>query len=326
MARRCPLESVAGAGTIPAEVFMHIDRRLVVGPAALAGAALAAVLASAQSPAFTTITGEIGPGSLYEIAMPTAPWNGELVLFAHGIGNPAEPVALPAIGPLKDTLAANGFAIAYSSFSVNGYGGLKDGMQRTHQLRGVFTATAGEPTRVYLVGRSLGGLVVAGLVERFPGQYDGALANCGLLGGGAAELQYLGDARVLFDYFFPGIVPLGPDLGALPGIDFSQGGSTFTAARNALIQGLSSPGQPTLQFARTAGLPAAGPTEILTTALTVIGFTVLQGTDLMEVTHSHMPYDNIATVYKGSSDDVALNAGVARFAADPSAALRAAGC
>jgi len=32
-----------------------------------------------------------------------------------------------------------------------------------------------------------------------------------------------------------------------------------------------------------------------------------------------MPYDNTSTVYSGSADDVALNAGVVRYASDPSA-------
>lgn len=204
---------------------MRLVRNTIIGPAT-AFAILFAVLAAAQSPSFVTITGEIGPGALYAIAMPTGPWNGELVVFAHGIGRPSDPVALPSLSPLPEWLTSQGFALAYSSFSVNGYGAVKDGMQRTHQLRGIFAATVSQPTRVYLMGRSLGGLIAVMLAERFPGQYDGALTGCGLLGGGAEELRYVADARILFDYFFPGVIP-GTAFEIPAGIDFSPGSETY---------------------------------------------------------------------------------------------------
>jgi pimeloyl-ACP methyl ester carboxylesterase len=287
-------------------------------PAFMAVAALFGVITSAQSPPFTTITGDIGPGSSYEIAMPTAPWNGELVVFAQGIGNPAAPLTVPNPGPLRETLTRQGFALIYTSRSVNGYGALKDGMQRTHQLRGVFASQIAQPDRVYLVGRSLGGLISVMLAERFPGQYDGVMSGCGLLGGGAEELTYIANAWVLFGYFFRGLIP--DNAFAIPAdVDFSPGGPTYSAVLAALSQGLLSPDQPTLQLAVTAKLPGATAAEIVTTAMNVIGFSFAQGNDLLDVTHGHMPYDNSATVYSGSLDDAALNAGVARYVGDPSA-------
>ena len=297
---------------------MHITRRRALVPAFTAVGALLAVLTSAQSPSFTTITGEFGPGALYEIVMPTAAWNGELVVFAQGIGKPGDPIALPTPGPLRETLIGQGFALVYTSRSVNGYGAVKDGMQRTHQLRGIFVETVGQPRRVYLFGRSLGGLISVALAERFPGQYDGVLSGCGLLGGGAEELKYLGDGRVLFDYFFPGVIP-GTAFDFPLEDDFSPGSPTYIAVYNALVQGLSSPDQPTLQFARTANLQAINATEIVAAGLTVVGFTVIQANNLIDLTNSHMPYDNSETWYSGSTNDSALNAGVARFVSDPSA-------
>jgi pimeloyl-ACP methyl ester carboxylesterase len=298
---------------------MHILTRRTIVPAFTAFATLFTALATAQSPSFTTITGEIGPGALYEIAMPTVPWNGELVVFAQGIGNPADPVALPSLGALREMLTGQGFALAYTSRSVNGYGAVKDGMHRTHQLRGIFMERIAVPARVYLMGRSLGGLISVMLAERFPGQYDGVLSGCGLLGGGTEELQYLGDARILFDYFFPGVIP-GAGIIVPVGVDFTPGGPTYNAVLAALSQGLLSPGQPTVQFARTAKLPGATMGEIVAAAMNVLGFTITQGNDLIDVTNGHMPYDNSATMYSGSQDDTALNAGVARYVSDPSAA------
>ena len=61
-------------------------------------------------------------------------------------------------------LAPQGFAVAVSSFSENGWA-LKDGTQRTHQLLGVFASKFGKPARVYAAGASMGGLIVVGLRE-----------------------------------------------------------------------------------------------------------------------------------------------------------------
>lgn len=286
--------------------------------------ALAAVLAAAQSTTFTTITGEIGPGSLFEIAMPTAPWNGELVVYAHGIVPPSAPIALsdePKFRELRDSLTSQGFALAYSSYSVNGWGGVKDGTVRTHQLRGIFASKVGQPTRVYLVGESMGGLISVMLVERYPDQYDGALSLCGVLAGGVETVRYLADARVVFDYFFPGVVP-GTLFYVPPGINFDPAGPTYQAVRAALIAGLSSDGQPTLQFARAAKLPAIGPLEIVTGGMNIVGMTLTQAPNLLDLTNGHMVYDNSSTWYSGSADDAALNDsvyGVARYVSDPSA-------
>jgi pimeloyl-ACP methyl ester carboxylesterase len=272
----------------------------------------------AQTPLFTTIAGEIGPGALYEIAMPAGvPWNGELVVFVHGITPPTDPIALPALGALRNTLASQGFALIYSSFSQSGYA-VKDGFQRTHQLQGIFASTVGVPARVYLFGRSLGGLIAVLLAERFPGQYDGVLSQCGLLGGGAAELQYIVDGRVLFDYFFPGLVP-GTALDVPPDLGFSPGDPLFTAVLDGLTHGLLGPDQPTLQLAKTAALPGITSSELVSSGMTIVSFSVLHTNALIDLVHGHIPYDNTQSTYVGSGNDKALNDAVERYASDPSA-------
>ncbi len=265
---------------------------------------------SAPSPS-TIITGKIGPGALYEIAMPAlVPWNGELVVYAHGIVDTRAPVALPAIGPLRDFLTSQGFAVVYSSYSQNGFA-MKDGTQRTHQLRGVFASRMGQPARTYLFGHSLGALIALELAERYPDQYAGAVPACGLIGGSTAELKYIGDARVLFDYFFPGVAP-GTPFNISPDADLGP-------VIQALTNGFAPPDFKTLQFVSTAKLSANGPMEIVTAGATVIGFDVLFANNVIDLTNGHVPYDNTGTVYSGSFDDAALNAGVARFEGDPSA-------
>jgi pimeloyl-ACP methyl ester carboxylesterase len=145
------------------------------------------------------VEGKVGPGSRYAMDVP-ADWNGDLVLYAHGYTNPAAPVALPNITALRDLLLAQGFAVAYSSFSGNGYV-VKDGAQRTAQLAGLFTSKFSPPRRIFLIGSSLGGIIALKLAESHPAHYAGCLTACGVVGGTRAELDYIGTVRVLFDYF-----------------------------------------------------------------------------------------------------------------------------
>ena len=267
------------------------------------------------------VTGATGDGSLYGLAMPVA-WNGDLVVYAHGIVDPGAPVALPSpqdgFAALRTLWLQKGYAVAYSSFSENGYS-LKSDITRTHQLQGLFVARFGQPDRTYLTGHSLGGLAVLALAEKYPAQYDGAMPMCAPLGGGSAEIQYLGDARVLFDYFFPGVIPGGP-FSVPAGTAFTPGSPVFNAAFGALVGGLSAPGQPTLQFARAARLPFTSVPELINSAMSVAGFSVRFSNDVVEHAHGRIPYDNMSTAYSGSANDPALNAGVERFAAAPDAA------
>ena len=74
------------------------------------------------------VNGQLGPGALYRLVRP-ANWNGSLVLYAHGFVPKSEPVAFAAEGNLIiSLLAPQGFAVALSSFSENGWA-VKDGAQ-----------------------------------------------------------------------------------------------------------------------------------------------------------------------------------------------------
>jgi len=169
-----------------------------------------------------------------------------------------------------------------------------------------------------LVGKSLGGGVVIKLAEKFPSEYSGALAMCGTVGGGTPEVKYLADVRILFDHFFPGVVP--GNIFNTPTLDFSPGSPTFDAVLQAVEVGFVLASQPTLQFASAARLPASNPTELVTSALEGVGFSVRFSDDLIDRTHGHIPYDNIGVVYTGSADDTQLNLTVERFTSTPDAA------
>src|SRR5688572_21799921 len=115
-------------------------RVLVVGFALTTGSA-SVVFAQSH------FAGTTGPGSSYEIDVP-AVWNGDLVLYAHGIVQAEQPVVPPTnqdgYNLLRAALLNGGYAVAASSFSSNGWS-LDDAVRRTHQLSGIFKSTTGHP-------------------------------------------------------------------------------------------------------------------------------------------------------------------------------------
>jgi pimeloyl-ACP methyl ester carboxylesterase len=266
------------------------------------------------------VEGQTGPGSLYALDLPVA-WNGDLVVYAHGIVDPVQPVALPStqdnFGVMRDALLARGFAVASSSYSENGLA-LKDGAQRTHQLTGLFTAQFGRPRRVVLAGHSLGSIAALQLAETYPAQYDGALVMCGFVGGTPREIAYMANARIAFDYFFPGVIP-GSVFDIPPDTDFRPGTALFNQVQTALAGGFAPPYYKTFQFASVAGLIWNNPTELVTAGLNVIGFNLRYTRNVLAHTNGHIPFDNRETSYTGSGDDVALNAGIQRWTGDADA-------
>ena len=266
-----------------------------------------------------TFSGTASDGSLYQFVVPAAPvtWNHQLVLYAHGIVDPALPIALPSdsgFTEFRDALVAQGFAVGYSSYAANGYA-IKEGVRDTDELRGLFAKLEGKPAKTFLTGVSLGGGVVIDLAETHPHDYDGALPMCGLLGGSPLEVEYVGNGRVLFDYFFPGVIPGTLLHTPLLPYDPTTPGNVGYDVAAVLVEGLDptiSPTLPTVQLADSLGLEAASPTEVLTGLVEVLGFDVRYVNDLLARTKLASPYDNTFVWYSGSLNDKALNAGVER--------------
>ena len=164
--------------------------------------------AAAIGPWAAQVVDTTGPGAIYGLYLPYN-WdeNGRrLVVYVHGQVDRDAPIALPAFVGLRDSLGRHGFAVAVSSFSENG-AVIKDGAQRTHQLRGLFTSQFGEPTQTYIYGKSMGGLIGLMLAEKYPEQYSGLFAECGNVRGSINSWHYYFDLRRLIDYFYPGLLP-----------------------------------------------------------------------------------------------------------------------
>src|SRR5262245_5617071 len=274
------------------------------------------IIGTGQAFADDVIDGRLGPGALYRLVRPTH-WNGNLVLYAHGYVPAEAPVSLPAeaqiIIPL---LSSQGFAVAFSSYSENGWA-VKDGVQRTHQLLGIFTSKFGQPARVYVSGASIGGLIAIELAERYPGAFAGALPTCAVAGGAARQFDYLANVRVLFDLFYPHVLP--GDAGHVPAnIDVQQ--AIMLPATAAIIANPA--GALAIASIAQTPVPFTNASELLQSIVTALAAHGVTLPDLIDRTHGHPYFDNRRTVYTGALPQVALdiiNATVQRFDASPSA-------
>jgi hypothetical protein len=152
-------------------------------------------------------------GGAYQIEVPDD-WNGDLVYYAHGyrMNSPGLTVSAP---PIRQHLIDRGYGWAASSFSDNGY---EPGIAAndTLALQAIVADAIGAPTRSYLYGQSMGGHVVAVLLEQHPGVFDGAMTECGAISG-----------NEVLDYF----LSWGLLAGYFSGVDLSQ--DTLDATRFA---------------------------------------------------------------------------------------------
>ena len=267
------------------------------------------------------LEGEIGPGAHYVISMPEV-WNGDLVLYAHGYTAPVFPVGIPPgeevlVDGLRAISLQGGSAFAYSSYSQTGLG-LRDAAQRTEQLSNLFVSVVGQPRRTFLVGTSFGGLVVLKLVEEHPERYSGAMTLCGMLGGTRTEIDYVSHVRVLFDYFYPGV--LGGSLYELPeNFDIDN---SLVAPVVAAIQANPQPAFLLSQVDQTPVPVPSGP-ELVQSIVQALVLQAVELEDLLERTHGQGFFDNAQTVYSGNlpTDLLAdLNARVARYSDGAAAA------
>jgi pimeloyl-ACP methyl ester carboxylesterase len=257
-------------------------------------------------------------GALYRICFP-ADWNGELVIYAHGYVDASQPIAIrdDVIGgqSVSSSVSGLGYGFATTSYRANGLV-VPEAVDDVIELQStVVRLYRPDPTRTLIVGASEGGLVAALAAERHPDVIDGALAACGPVGDFQRQLNHFGDFRVVFDYFFPGIIP-----GSPVDIPDSVQANWPTTYAPAVVNAIAADPDRTAQLLAVTGEPAEN------AALTVVGvlWYNIYATEDARARLGGQPFDNATRVYTGSADDAALNAGVARFTADAAAQARVA--
>jgi len=128
--------------------------------------------------------GSLSNGSQYALEVPED-WNGVLLLGAHPVPVAVgEPPWAPG-DPLIDLLVDHGFAVAGSANTI--FWPLEQVFADTPALLELATSVLGPPRHTISYGLSIGGIISAGLVKRFPGRFSGALPMCGNLAGAVAN-------------------------------------------------------------------------------------------------------------------------------------------
>lgn len=272
-----------------------------------------------------------GYHSIYMICMPAAvPWNKQLVVFAHGYvpnlsADPILPVnQLTEIGgiSLSDTINSMGYAFAMTSYPVNGLA-ILPGVLDVVNLVQTFKGLHSDLNKVFLTGASEGGLVATLGVEKYPAIFKGGLAVCGPIGNFQNQVNYFGDFRVLFDYYFPGILPVSGPPDNYSAINIPTVLTLDWAANPDKYLGLIATAFAANPIAvkelyQVAKVPV-DPASPVNSAVGLLWYNVFATMDArmkMSVNPPQEllnPYDNANRWYFGSSNDSLLNRSVPRF-------------
>lgn len=258
-------------------------------------------------------------GEIIQMCKP-ANWNGVLILYAHGYVSELEPLALPDEAQLYLSLFTSlGYAFATTSYSENGLA-IQTGIDDILDLRKRFIKEFGEPSKVYLTGGSEGGLVTTLAVERYPKLFSGGLSLCSPSGDFQRQLNYFGDFRVLFDYFFPGILP-----GTVTQIPPELVANWESVYVPRILQAITADPVSTLQLLNVASAPylPGNSTTIANTVIRLLWYDVFALPDAVDELKGQ-PYDNIDRVYSGTGSaagDLVLNQQVQRVSGDKKALM-----
>ena len=272
-----------------------------------------------------TVEGTQVSGSEYCIVMPEA-YNGRLVIWAHGFQDAGTPIGIP-LNQLcfdgvctYDILRSMGFAFATNSYSVTGLA-VVEGIDDILDLVDIFTGIYPTPERIYVVGASEGGLITTLLTEDYPDIFNAGYALCGPIGDFRYQINYLGDARVTFEYFFPNQIP---GYGIFNDIDTVISPADWDGYfENHIKPLLESHPYRFEQWATVAKLPfdANDPVDTrLNSAKDVLRYAILNLQDAA-IKLGGFPFENRWKWYRGSANDFRLNWRVKRFGADPAAVV-----
>ncbi len=278
------------------------------------------------------LSGRDVSGAWYVIAMP-ADWNRKLIVHAHGGPRMGDPEATDSLEDLDrfSVMVRAGYAWIGSTYRRGGYG-VRMAAEDVDTSRRIFWARFGRPERTLLHGQSWGGNVAAKTAELYAldtegrSNFDGVLLTNGVLNGGTRAYQFRADLRAVYQ-FYCGNHPSASD-GAYPVWQGLPANARMTRPelRRRIVDctglGLSQRDRTATQSRKLRDILAVtgiGEDELVAH----MNWATFLFQDLVHLRlNGGNPFDNSQTVYSGSSDDAALNAGVPRFTADPDAVAR----
>ncbi|MEJ8857019.1 hypothetical protein WKW79_20755 [Variovorax robiniae] len=280
----------------------------------------------------TCLAGVDSKGAWYLIAKP-ANWNGKLVLHAHGGPNLEAPRLERAAEDLTRwaVMVDAGYAWAGSTFRQGGVA-VRAAAEDTERLRGIFRQYVGKPTHTILHGQSWGAGVAAKAAEMFTAAtvgetpYDGVLLSSGVLAGGSHSYDFRTDLRVVYQNLCHNHPrPSEPQYPMNLGLP--AGARMTNADLSARINECLGLDKPAAQRTPEQQLRVQTIEKLIRIPASAIhshmNWATFRYQDISSKrTGGASPFGNMGVKYVGSADDAALNAGVARYSADPDAYQR----
>jgi len=247
-------------------------------------------------------------------------WNQQLVLYARSFlpanesaSIPENELTLPDGTNLPSVFNQLGYAFAVSSYRSTGLA-ILPALEDLKELVDIAATRIGQPTKIYLTGASEGALVAALSLEKYPKTYSGALAACGPIGSFREQINHIGDSRVLFDYFFPGVIP-GSATAAPPEVSANWDSQYAPAVGRALAANASA----ARQFLNVSLIPSSPDPAVTAANVTaVLKYSVIALRDA-QTQLKGQPFDNHERIYLGSGNDLELNRNIVRYTAEPAA-------
>jgi hypothetical protein len=259
----------------------------------------------------------------YRIDIPAA-WNHKLIVYFHGY---SETPYTYRIGSLLNEQVAplfeRGYAIIESGYSASGWA-LAEAYPETEQLRLYFLKKYAQPAlgksakkieknpesiETIAAGGSMGGALVAAVLELNPKPYAGGLNLCGSVGPTDLAFQRRFAWRAAFDFYFPNLLP---PIDPVPA-DYEE----TRTLRVRVEQALNDNPAGALAMRNLTWLHSNHDL-----ALAMVYFTFVIG-DIQHRAHGNA-FDNRNFIYTGTDpsntySDNLLNDNVRRYAADPHA-------
>ena len=129
------------------------------------------------------------------------------------------------------------------------------------------------------------------------------------MGGARQQVDYVANTRVLFDFFFPGVIP--GDVLDVPELEYSS----YSPLVRAIVGAILANPQAAVALASVAQveLPWTNFPELVNSIVRVLGYNIRGTNDLLARTRGHSPFDNRRDTYSGlGAFDTVLNAAVER--------------
>jgi pimeloyl-ACP methyl ester carboxylesterase len=269
------------------------------------------------------LRGQDSAQSHYLIVMPEK-WSGVLFVHAHGGPFLGAPTTARADEDAKRwaITVREGHAWAASVFRQGGFA-VTTAAEDTERVRQIFIAHVATPRRTILHGQSWGAMVATRAAEMYPRSWNGMLLTSGVVAG-PATYDFRLDMRVVYQWLCNNHPT--PAEAAYPLAIGLPPGSTLTNAA------LATRVNDCLALNKPAASRTAEQQSKIKTLVDVIRIpesSIISHLNWGTFTLADVarrsggsPFHNQAVRYQGSSDDVALNAQVLRYAPDTAAIAR----